>query len=128
MPAPVEPPSPKFDKDVELVKLQIFSDFYSNFFNSQVALYSGGIFTIFAVVYTLYAAQKIEIISLCISLSIAMLYWVFSVKNVERNYRKNLDYISKLLIRVENGERLPTLSELKDSKPEKFKELNSSEK
>jgi hypothetical protein len=103
------------DKDVELVKIHVFSERVQARFTTVVST-SFAIFLGFTVVfYTLFFENVLNIEIFIISITVLTGGTVFELYRVHRGFRQEIKKISDLIEEVKKGKELPKLEELMKS-------------
>lgn len=112
------------NKDIDLQKIQILCDDFHARFNVKASLWVGGLIGLLISILTIYYNKQFSSdISVNFSytlLAIAIIYAMFAVSAIgllitPRN--RFLAYVDTLITKVEKGESLPSLVELKRRRP-----------
>jgi hypothetical protein len=104
----------KMNKDVELQKIQIIAGNYQTWFNLGGSIVVGGLIGLPIAFLTLYYEHLISL--LVYSFGLGIVYVALGVGATWFMHRRNnehLEFIDGLLERIENGEALPSLVELR---------------
>jgi len=121
IPRPNEPPESKgTNRDTELLKIQILADYYHSRFTTQASFLYGFIIAWAITFIALFYQKNIDIVIYYLSLLLgfislgAFLYYAF------KDYSKKVNNIDGLIAKVNKGETLPSLEELKREKMKKL--------
>lgn len=113
--------NPNFQLEIELQKNQIFADMSQNKYYSQFTTLSGLLFTVVAIIYTLYSVKLLPLEVLTPVIVLVSLWLVFQVREAQKEYNKDLININSNLISIQEEKQLPSLEELlkgdKEKKP-----------
>lgn len=103
------------DKDIKLQKIQALDSYFQAWFNTGASIWVGGFLALLIFILTLYYEGKLDIILTLIT--VLAVYAVLGYSGIRfMNKRSNefLAFVDKLLAKVEKGETLPSLMELKN--------------
>ena len=102
-------PSSK-DKVVDLQKVQVLDNYFSSWFNFLGAIAAGGLILLITVSTTIY--YTLSVIGGFIGFGISAVSGVYIILEMKKNHKRNIEKINKLIVRIEKGESLPSISEL----------------
>jgi len=103
---------PTQDREIELLKVQVYGDRCHNRFISLLTIPWAFFISFSAVFYTLFLQKTMSIIiflGLQISISAFLVYETYDIR---KKYKKDLKKISDIIEKVKNGKELPSLEEL----------------
>jgi len=109
------------NREIELQKIQVLADYYHSQFTLYLSFFITFLITFTVAVMTLVYEGRMTLLVYYISLFIVGGFVFYEVLSANRRYSENLNNIDDLLRQVENGEALPSLSELKKMKKPKPK-------
>jgi len=99
------------NKDIDLQKIQILNDCFRAYFNISGSIIAGGFIALLVFFTTLYYATPV------ILLPVYTLLWVgfgyLGKRFLDNSYNEFLTFIDNLHMKVERGETLPSITELK---------------
>jgi hypothetical protein len=102
------------DRDAKFVKIQVFADYCQARFNFFCSIFVGSIIGMLVVlVATSYSRQVDIVYTVAFLLGIVAVGYV-GMKFIMKAYNDDLDLLENLLSRVEKGESLPSLKELRE--------------
>lgn len=101
------------NKDSDLLKIQILADYYQASFSFLGSIASGALIGLLVVVVTLRLENVLDGITYYLSLAVILAFLLFYGRRAYRSYHSDLEKIDKLFIRVQNGETLPSITELR---------------
>ena len=108
----------KSNKDSDLLKIQILTDYYQASFSFFGSVVSGAIIGLLVVAITLRFENVFSDITYYIVLGVILIFASFYITRIYRSYHSDLEKIDNLFIRVQNGETLPSITELRKMKKE----------
>lgn len=106
------------NKDSDLLKIQILADYYQASFSFLGSLVSGILIGLIVVAITLRLENVLADLSYYVFLGVVLLFFLFYGRKIYRNYHSDLEIIDNLFIRVQNGETLLSITELRKIKKE----------
>jgi hypothetical protein len=106
------------NKDADLLKIQILADYYQASFNFLGSFVSGALIGLFVVAITLRLENVLGDIGYYIFLGLIVLFFLIFGTRTYRSYHSDLKKIDNLFTRVQNGETLPSITELRKIKKE----------
>ena len=106
------------NKDSDLLKIQILADYYQASFSFLGSIVSGTLIGLLVVAITLRFENVFSDISYYVFLGVIFSFFLFYGIRTYRSYHSDLEKIDKLFIRVQNGETLPSITELWKMKKE----------
>jgi hypothetical protein len=106
------------NKDSDLLKIQILADYYQASFSFLGSIASGALIGLLVVAITLRFENVFSDISYYVFLGVILLFGLFYGTKTYRSYHSDLEKIDNLFIRVQNGETLPSITELRKKKKE----------
>jgi hypothetical protein len=106
------------NKDSDLLKIQILADYYQASFSFLGSIVSGAFIGLLVVAITLRLENVLGDITYYLFLGAIVVFFVFYGRGEYRSYHSGLEKIDKLFIRVQNGETLPSITELMKEKKE----------
>jgi len=106
------------NKDSDLLKIQILADYYQASFSFLGSIVSGAVIGFLVVAITLRLENVFSDISYYGFLGVIFSFFLFYGRRTYRSYHSDLEKIDKLFIRVQNGETLPSITELRKTKKE----------
>jgi galactitol-specific phosphotransferase system IIC component len=102
------------DREYELIKIQVFADYCQARYNFFGSIFVGAIIgTLVVLVATSYAEPGHFAYTVALLLVVAAAGTV-GMKLIMKSYNDDLDLLENLLSRVEKGESLPSLTELRE--------------
>jgi hypothetical protein len=104
------------NKDAELLKIQIMADYYQANFSFVGSIVTGAFIGLFVVAITLRFENVLDIISYSVFLVIVTVFSLYYALKTIKSYHSDLEKIDDLFTRVENGETLPSIAELRKMK------------
>jgi hypothetical protein len=104
------------NKDSDLLKIQILADYYQASFSFSGSLVSGILIGLFVVAITLRLESVLSDISYYVFLGLILIFFLSYGTRTYRSYHSDLEKIDNLFIRVQNGETLPSITELRKMK------------
>ena len=107
------------NKDSDLLKIQILADYYQASFSFLGSIVSGALIGLLVVAITLRFENVFSDIGYYVFLGIICPFFLFYGRRTYRSYYSDLEKIDKLFIRVQNGETLPSITELMKKKKKK---------
>lgn len=106
------------NKDSNLLKIQILADYYQASFSFLGSIVSSAFIGLLVVAITLRLENVLVDISYYLILAIVAFFALFYGTRIYRSYHSDLEKIDNLFIRVQNGETLPSITELRKMKKE----------
>ena len=106
------------NKDSDLLKIQILADYYQASFSFLGSIISGALIGLLVLAVTLRFENVFGDISYYVFIGAIMLVFLFFGTRTIRSYHSDLEKIDNLFIRVQNGETLPSITELRKIKKE----------
>lgn len=110
-------------ENIELQKIQVLADYYHVQFTLSLSTYITLLITFTVALWTLLSEGHLPLLVYYILLVVVGVFVYYEVKSANKRYTEDLSNIDDLLRQVENGEVLPSLSELKKMKRPKPKSL-----
>jgi predicted transporter len=108
----------RHNKDSDLLKIQILADYYQASFSFFGSVVSGAIIGLLVVAITLRLENVFSDITYYIVLGVILIFASFYITRIYRSYHSDLEKIDNLFIRVQNGETLQSITELRKMKKE----------
>lgn len=104
------------NKDADLLKIQIMADYYQVGFSFVGSIVTGVFVGLFVVAITLRFENVLDMISYLVLLGIVAVFFLYYALRAIKSYHSDLEKIDDLFTRVENGETLPSIAELRKKK------------
>jgi hypothetical protein len=104
------------DKDVDLLKIQILADYYQASFSFIGSIVSGLIIGLVVVAITLRLENILNDLSYYLFFGLTAGFFLIYGTRTYRSYHSDLEKIDNLFIKVQNGETLPSITELRKIK------------
>jgi hypothetical protein len=112
------------NKDSDLLKIQILADYYQASFNFLGSVVSGALIGLLVVAVTLRLENVLADISYYLLLGVILFFFLLYGRRTYGAYHSDLEKIDNLFIRVQNGETLPSITELRKIKKKRNKDRN----
>ena len=104
--------SVKVEKDIELLKIQIFSEHIHTRFTTIITT-SYAIVVAFSVLFfSLFYGNLLPLVGFAVAMSALLIGASYQIYRVRRNYMKTLRDISQMVETVKEGKELPKLEEM----------------
>jgi len=107
------------NRDIEILKIQVLADYYHNKSSSALSFMLTALITLAITFMALVYEGHLSLPVYYILLAAIIGFFFYELHTLNKQYSKYLDKIDDLLRRVENGEVLPSLKELRGSEKEK---------
>ena len=104
------------NKDADLLKIQILADYYQASFSFVGSIVAGAFVGLFVVAITLRFENVLDIISYVIFLAGMAGFFLFYALRTIKGYHSDLEKIDGLFVKIQNGETLPSITELRKMK------------
>ena len=113
-------------QDVDLQKIQILESSYQGWFSFRASLLAGGIVGALVLVATMYYQNVVDLYGAYIGYAIVIGATLYFIRDVKKAHNEHINFISGLILRIETGEKLESIEELrkmkgKNAKTEKTK-------
>jgi hypothetical protein len=99
------------NRDVDLQKIQILNDWYQAYFNIVGSVIAGGFIGLVVLFTTLFYGNLLMLSMIFLILWVG--FAIFGKRFLDKNYDAFLTYIDTLHRKVERGEALPSIMELR---------------
>ena len=113
------------NKDADLLKIQILADYYQASYSFQGSIVSGFTIGLIVVAITLRLQNIINDLSYYLLLAVVGVFFFIYGTRAYRIYHSDLERIDNLFTKVQNGETLPSITEMRKEKPPKKASLFS---
>ena len=101
------------NRDTELLKIQVYAGYWHSQFRSRISYVFGAIIAVYVSLMGLFLQKTIDLLTYYLALFVGAPIFLIFLWSVYRDYHRNLDRIDELIQRVNNGESLPSLRELR---------------
>jgi hypothetical protein len=101
------------NQEIDLQKIQVIESSYERWFNFKVSILAGGLIGILIFVATMQYEKIINIYGLVISELIIIPFAFYFIWDLKQNHEKHDGFINNLIQKVENGEKLDPIEELR---------------
>lgn len=106
-------------QDIDIQKIQILESSYHGWFNFKASIIAGS-FVGFTVLAATIKFQNLVDFNSFLILNLAIWLFVFyTVIDMQRKHNQHISFINTQVTRIENGEKLESIEELRDKHPSK---------
>jgi len=106
-------------QNIELQKIAILDSSYQGWFNFKVSLVAGLIVSSLILIATVRYENIINVDAMLLAYLIVGIVSFFLVRGMINDHNDHIDFMNDLLIKVENGDKLESLKELRRMKIDK---------
>ena len=120
-------------QDVDFQKIQVLSSSYQGWFSFKVSLIAGGIVGALILTATMYYQNIVNLYGAYLGYAIVTVGALCFIWDIRKAHDEHISFINGLMLRIEKGEKLESIEELrklhgKSAKTEKMKPKSNSEK
>ena len=101
------------NQEIDLQKIQVLESSYERWFNFKVSIIAGGLIGILILVATLQIEKIINIYGLVISELLILAFAFYFIWDLKQNHEQHNSFINDLIQKIENGEKLNPIEELR---------------
>jgi hypothetical protein len=109
------------NQDIDLQKIQILESSYQGWFNFRVSIIAGGFIGILILVATISYENIIPAYGAIIGYVIVFIAAFFMMIEMSKMHNNHIIFISNLITKVENGEKLDSIEKLREENKKKVK-------
>ena len=101
------------NQEIDLQKIQVLQSSYERWFNFKVSIIAGVLIGILILVATMQYEKIINIYGLVISELFVLAFAFYFIWDLKQNHEKHNGFINDLIQKIENGEKLDPIEELR---------------
>ncbi len=109
------------NQDIDLQKIQILESSYQGWFNFRVSIIAGGFIGILVLIATITIENIIPAYGAVIGYVIVFMGALIMMREMSKMHNDHIIFISNLITKVENGEKLEPIEQLREENKKKVK-------
>ncbi len=109
------------NQDIDLQKIQIIESSYQGWFNFRVSIIAGGFIGILVLIATISIENIIPAYGAIIGYIIVFMGAFFMMREMSKMHNDHITFMSSLITKVEMGEQLESIEQLREDNKKKVK-------
>jgi len=109
------------NQEIDLQKIQVIESTYERWFNFKTSILAGGLIGTLILVATMNFERVINIFGLAIGDLLIMAFAIYFVWGLKENHEQHNGFINDLIRKIENGEKLDSIEELRQKQKDSAK-------
>jgi hypothetical protein len=102
------------EQEIDLQKVQVLESSYQGLFNLRASLITGTIIGVLILLATIQFENLLPVYSTVVAYPIVFAFAFYYLHDMKKTHNEHIDFMDKLILKIEKGERLGTIHDLRE--------------